>query len=51
LPLLSPVFFDVHTFAIRCLHVCHDVKDPSGGKEAEIIRQIKTGIGNCQQQI
>ena len=32
LPLLSPAFLDVPTFATRCLHVRHDVRDPSGGR-------------------
>ena len=31
LPLLSPAFLDVPTFATRCLHVRHDVRD-SGGR-------------------
>ena len=32
LPLLSPRFFYMFPlFNTRCLHVCHDVRDPSGG--------------------
>ena len=27
-----PRFLDVPTFATRCLHVRHDVRDPSGGR-------------------
>jgi hypothetical protein len=27
-----PIFLDVPTFATRCLHVRHDVRDPSGGR-------------------
>jgi hypothetical protein len=32
LPLLSPAFLDVPTFTTRCLHVRHDVRDPSSGR-------------------
>ena len=32
LPLLSPAFLDVPTFATKCLHVRHDARDPSGGR-------------------
>ena len=32
MPLLYPAFLDVPTFATRCLHVHHDVRDPSGGR-------------------
>jgi len=27
-----PLHLDLPTFATRCLHVCHNVRDPSGGK-------------------
>jgi hypothetical protein len=25
-------FLDIPTFATRCLHICHDTRDPSGGR-------------------
>ena len=31
LPLFSPRFLDVPLFTTRCLHVRHNVRDPSGG--------------------
>jgi len=31
LPLLSPAFYVFPLFTTRCLHVRHDVRDPSGG--------------------
>jgi len=31
LPLLSPAFYMFTLFTTRCLHVRHDVRDPSGG--------------------
>ena len=33
LPLLSPAFYMFPLFTTRCLHVCHDVRDPSCGSE------------------
>ena len=38
LPLLSPAFYMFPLFITRCLHVRHDVRDPSGG------------IGNCGRE-
>ena len=32
LPLLSPAFYMSPLFTTRCLHVRHDVRDPSGGR-------------------